>query len=166
MFELKPLDREAIPAALERVERYRLLNEPEAAESICRDILLVDSDNHEAHINFILSLTDQFTDGLSGRYDEAMNAVSELDSEYERAYYKGVVCERRAKAHQEKRSPSSGHLAYEWFAKAMDHFMIAEPLRTDGNDDAILRWNTCARIIDRYPHVQPADDLPAPLQLE
>ena len=35
MFELKPLSREAIPRALEKAERYRLLNEPAEAESIC-----------------------------------------------------------------------------------------------------------------------------------
>src|SRR6266496_5947017 len=32
---LKPISRAAIPRALERAERYRLLSEPEQAESIC-----------------------------------------------------------------------------------------------------------------------------------
>jgi hypothetical protein len=31
----------------------------------------------------------------------------------------------------------------------MHWFEKAEPLRPPGHDDAILRWNTCARIIER-----------------
>ena len=42
MFELKPLSRDAVPGALERATRYRLLNEPgEARVSVstcCRSI--------------------------------------------------------------------------------------------------------------------------------
>ena len=37
MPELKQLHKEAIPSALEKAERYRLLNEPGEAESICHD---------------------------------------------------------------------------------------------------------------------------------
>ena len=33
-FEPKPISREAVPAALDKAHRYRLLNEPSAAESI------------------------------------------------------------------------------------------------------------------------------------
>jgi hypothetical protein len=50
MYELKPLSREAIPAALEKAYRYRLLNEPLEAESICRDILEADPENQEATV--------------------------------------------------------------------------------------------------------------------
>ena len=46
MFELKPLSREAIPAALEKAMRYRLLNEPGAAESICHDVLRTDDQRY------------------------------------------------------------------------------------------------------------------------
>ena len=45
MSDLKALSREAIPAALEKAERYRLLNEPGEAESICLDILQADPEN-------------------------------------------------------------------------------------------------------------------------
>jgi hypothetical protein len=34
-FDLKPISIASIPRALEKAERYRLLNEPEQAESIC-----------------------------------------------------------------------------------------------------------------------------------
>ena len=37
-----------MPAALEKALRYRLLNEPVEAESICRDVLEVDPDNQAA----------------------------------------------------------------------------------------------------------------------
>jgi len=62
MFELKRLSPDAIPAALERVERYRLLNESRCAESIRRDVLAVDPGNTQAGIGLILSLTDQFSE--------------------------------------------------------------------------------------------------------
>ena len=45
MFEFKRITPEAVPAALSKAERYRLLNEPREAESICRDVLLVDPEN-------------------------------------------------------------------------------------------------------------------------
>ena len=43
--------------------------------------------------------------------------------------------------------PGTSHAAYEWFREAMLHFEEAEKLRPTRNEDAILRWNTCARII-------------------
>jgi len=48
MFELKRLSTAAIPAALVKAERYRLLNEPDEAQSICEDVLHADPDNFEA----------------------------------------------------------------------------------------------------------------------
>ena len=53
MFELKPLSTEAIPAALEKAERYRLLNEPGEAESICLDVLKADPENQQALITLV-----------------------------------------------------------------------------------------------------------------
>ena len=60
MAELKQLHKDAIPAALEKAERYRLLNEPGEAESICLDILAVDPDNQRAIITLLLAFTDRF----------------------------------------------------------------------------------------------------------
>ena len=60
MFELKPLSREAVPAALEKAMRYRLLNEPGEAESICHDVLHVDPGNQQAIVTLLLALTDRF----------------------------------------------------------------------------------------------------------
>ena len=33
---------------------------------------------------------------------------------------------------------------------AMEYFEKAEAIRPSGNDDSILRWNTCVRLIERY----------------
>ena len=61
MIELKKLPTESIPAALEMARRYRLLNEPDAAESICLDILVVDPRHQETLITLLLALTDKFS---------------------------------------------------------------------------------------------------------
>ena len=62
MFELKTLSPEGVPAALEKALRYRMLNEPEQAESICEDVLRLEPDNQEALVMLILALTDRFDD--------------------------------------------------------------------------------------------------------
>ena len=56
MFEPKPISRDAIPAALAKAERYRLLNEPGEAESICLDILQIEPANQEAIVTLLLHL--------------------------------------------------------------------------------------------------------------
>ena len=159
MFELKPLSEQAIPDALKKAERYRLLNEPRQAESICRDILNVDADNSEALATLILSLTDQFIGpgagpGTRRTMEEAWRLVAELPSEYERAYYAGIIAERRAKARLELGGPRTGFIVYEGLREAMALYEKAEALSPEGNDDAILRWNTCARIIMNHPDIE------------
>jgi hypothetical protein len=153
-FELKRLHREAVPRALEKAERYRLLNEPEQAESICRDILSVEPGNQQALVSLLLALTDQFERGLAVR--EARELVPRLGDPYERAYYEGLICEREARARLEHGGPGSGFAAYEWFYEAMRCYERAEAIRPAGNDDAMLRWNTCARALMRYPQLVPA----------
>lgn len=168
MFELKRLSREAIPAALAKVERYRLLNEPEQAESICLDILAVDPENQEAVIALLLSLTDQFASGsMPGCVSDAQQLLSRLRREYDRAYYAGLICERRARAVLTLRSPGSGFVAHHWFREAMSWYEKAEAIRRPGNDEAVLRWNTCARFLNRNPHLAPAPEERAePMMLE
>ena len=153
MYELKPLSRDAIPEALSKVERYRLLNEPAEAESICRDVLRADPGNQQALVMLVLTLTDQFHRGLSAK--EARELIPRLRNEYERAYYSGIICERWAKALYEHDRPGSAYTAYDFFREAMDWYDKAETLRPPGNDDAILRWNTCARLLMRDPRLQP-----------
>ena len=158
MFELKPLSHEAIPAALEKANRYRLLNEPSAAESIYLDILAVHPDNQEALKNIVLAMSDRFGKDYAVGDSNINDYLARIADEYERSYYTGIVYERRAKATLEK----GGLQAYELFTHAMQWFEKAEILRPPGNDDAILRWNECARITnqnDLRPHVVSANDL-------
>ena len=147
LFELKPLSREAIPAALEKAVHYRLLNEPAEAESICLDVLRVEPDNQRALIILLLAMTDRFAKGYAVGDTQIQEVLGRLHDEYERAYYSGIVCERRAKARLSQGSPGSGFAAYEWFRDAIRWYEKAEAVRPAGNDDAILRWNTCARMI-------------------
>ena len=143
MFELKPLHHEAVTAALEKANRYRLLNEPGAAESIYLDVLAIDPDNQEALINIVLAMSDRFGKDYAVGDARVTEYLMRIRGDYERTYYSGLMYERRAKATLAK----SGVGAYELFRQAMECFETAEAMRPVGNDDAILRWNGCARVI-------------------
>jgi tetratricopeptide (TPR) repeat protein len=156
MDRLKPLSRDAIQPALMKAERYRLLNEPAEAESICRDVLDVEPNHQQALVVLLLALTDQFGEHASGAAQEADEILRRLVDDYERAYYSGIVRERRAKALLNRGGPGTASSVYEWLREAMAYYERAEALRPAGNDDAILRWNTCARILMRNPHLEPA----------
>jgi hypothetical protein len=149
MPSLKLLSKEAIPAALEKAERYRLLNEPAEAESICLDILKADPANQSALITLLLALTDRFSKGYGVSDTQANQLLARITGEYERAYYAGILAERRAKAKLAQGHPGAGHYAYHELCEAMHHFEKAEKIRPSGNDDALLRWNTCARLMER-----------------
>jgi len=165
MFELKTLSKAAVPRALEKAERYRLLNEPVEAESICEDVLRVDPDNQKALVMLLLALTDQFA-RLGGNLRQAREVLPRLRDEYERTYYAGIISERRAKAHLDHGGPGSGFAAYDLFRQAMESFEKAQEIRPPGNDDAVLRWNACARILMRHPGLQPGPEERVELPLE
>ena len=143
MFELKPLHKEAIPAALDKAERYRLLNEPGAAESIYLDVLAIDADNQDALEGIVLAMSDRFGKDYAIGDARVTEYLTRIQGDYERNYYSGIVYERRGKAVLAR----DGVGAYELFRQAMDCFRTAESVRPSGNDDAILRWNGCVRII-------------------
>jgi hypothetical protein len=153
MRELKALSTDAIEAALAKAERYRLLNEPEEAESICLDVIAVEPDNQAAHVMLLLARTDQFGD-VPGSHHRAREVLASLQSDYDRAYYAGIIAERRAKAQVARGGTSVG--AYDWLMEAMRDYEIADGLRPAGNDDARLRWNACVRFLDRHPHLRSA----------
>jgi hypothetical protein len=166
MFELKTLSPEAVPRALAKAERYRLLNEPGEAVSICLDALEVDPGNQEAIAMLLLAITEQF-DADASRVNEAWNTVARLTDEYERIYYTGIIHERRAKAFLRHGVPRGGPRAYEWLREAMNCYEKAEGLRPPNNDDALLRWNACARLIMSDHHLVPMSEEPhEPLLLE
>jgi hypothetical protein len=149
MSELKTLHKDAIHAALEKAERYRLLNEPAEAESICLDILAVDPENQQAIVTLLLALTDRFEKGYGVSNTQAKELLARLKSAYDRTYYSGIVAERRAKVKLRQNTPDCRFQAYDLFRDAMSYFEKAEAIRPAGNDEAVLRWNTCARIIER-----------------
>jgi hypothetical protein len=156
-FTFKVLRPGAIPAALERAERYRLLNEPTQAESICLDILETEPENQAALILLLLSLTDQFDDVHS--VQRASVLLRRLTDEYHRAYYQGIIHERRARAQLHRSAPGGGYTAYYLLREAMQCYEAAENIRPSDNDEALLRWNTCARtIMSEQLHPSPVDD--------
>lgn len=147
--KLKSISKAGIPEAISKAELYRNLNEPGEAESICRDILAVEPDNQMALRLLGLAITDQFTGGASDRYAEAEGAFQSLRDAYERLYYTGIVHERRAKA--QLRAGRPPHTLLVLFEEAMNCFEHAERIRPQGNDDAILRWNRCVRLLQSRP---------------
>ncbi|MGH7468245.1 MAG: hypothetical protein ACRENP_09690 [Longimicrobiales bacterium] len=160
-FTLKALSPEGIPAALQKAERYRLLNEPWQAESICRDILTIDAAHEQALITLVLAITDQFPSAGTQRSAEARQVLAQLTSEYKRAYYSGIIWERRATAQPALHTAAAGHIAYDALRHAMSFYEQAERIRPAGNDEALLRWNTCARMISGHPHIRPLrEDVP------
>jgi len=152
---LKRISPSGVSAALQKAERYRLLNDSSAAESICRDILEIEPENQHALIVLLLSITDQFGDDLGDAVRRARDVLPRLRDEYKRLYYAGIICERRAKAQRRQSVPGAGAMAYESLQEAMAWYEKAEAIRPDGNDEAILRWNTCARLLASDDHLRP-----------
>jgi hypothetical protein len=147
MHKLKLLPDTAVPAALEKALRYRLLNEPLEAESICLDILHADPEYQEAIVTLLLARTDLFDEEYTAALERAKAVLPKLTSGYHRAYYEGVIHERWAKAQTARQVPS--HVVTGWYLHAMHCYERAEALASPDNPDAILRWNTCARLLDR-----------------
>jgi len=166
MFDLKTLSPEAVGRSLEKAERYRLLNEPEEAESICLDVLTAAPDNRQALVTLLLALTDQFPHAAADAIRRAQELIPRLDSEYDRAYYAGIICERRANARLAGQASGSQAVAYDLYRQAMRWYERAEELGPDGNEDALLRWNTCARQIMRHKLAPAVEDAREPILSE
>ena len=143
-FDLKTITPGGLEAAVARAEHYRLLNQPSLAQSICQDILAVDEGNQRVLVTLVLAMTDEFAAGKSSEI-RAREFANQLGVEYQRHYYNGIISERRARAMMAG-GPSAA-FAYDGFREAMEHFERAEEVRPEGNDDAVLRWNACARTI-------------------
>jgi tetratricopeptide (TPR) repeat protein len=144
-YRIKRISTAGIDEAIAKAELYRSLNEPEEAESICRDILAIEPQHQLALRLLGLTLTDQFTGGGSDRYRETEQIFQQLQDPYQRLYYTGILCERRAKAQLNAGHPPVSVLAL--FEQALQSFAEAEDIRPTGNDDAILRWNRCVRLL-------------------
>ncbi len=158
MYKLMTLSKASIPDALKKAERYRLLNEPYEAESICLDILEIEPDNQKALISLLLAHTDKFKETLYPAYDQAEEVLQRLGDAYCKHYYQGIINERRGKAHMINGGPGSGEMAYGWYVKAMAEYEIALQGCETKSEGAALRWNACARILNGNPHLKPTDE--------
>ena len=156
MPQLKLITRAGVPAALQKAERYRLLNDSAAAESICLDVLAVDAENQSAIVMLLLAITDQFATAGPDAPQRAQELVARIADPYKRAYYAGITCERRAKAQINRQIRGGADIAIEWYRQAMQQYERAEAIRPAGNDDAILRWNSCARMLAQHARGEPA----------
>jgi hypothetical protein len=154
-YELKSITEAGVPAALAKAERYRLLNDPSAAESICQDVLALDPENQEALVMLLLARTDQFPQTLGAGVALAREVLPKLKDPYRRAYYSGVIAERQGKALLRSAGPGSDALAYDALREAMERYEAALAIRPKGNDEPLLRWNTCARILNARPDLAP-----------
>jgi tetratricopeptide (TPR) repeat protein len=150
-YELKSISTAGITEAIAKAQHYRSLNEPEEAESICRDILAIEPQHQLALRLLGLSVTDQFTGVSSDRDREAEQSFQKLTDRYERLYYTGIAYERRAKA--QLRTGQPPYTVLPLFEQAMRSFEEAEKIRPAGNDDAILRWNRCVRLLQTTSYV-------------
>jgi hypothetical protein len=157
-FQLKQLKPQAVPKAIEKARHYRLLNEPWEAQSICRDVLAIDPANQDALVTLVLALTDQF-DRPGRPAEQARQLLPQLSGEYERSYYEGIICERHAKARWRVGVPP--HLVQQELRDAMQCYERAEGQSPPGQDDALLRWNTCVRMIEHLDELAPPPATPA-----
>ena len=157
MPDLKRISKEAIPRAVQKAERYRLLNQSWATESICLDILEVDPTNQPVLVMLLLAITDQFGAESRELARRAREVLGRITDPYQKAYYAGIIDERLGHAQLAQGIMHAEAMAYESLKDAMDSFEKAAQLRQAGNDDAILRWNTCLRTIQRLRLAEPAE---------
>lgn len=143
---LKPISKAGIPEAIAKAQLYRNLNEPEETESICRDILAVEPEHQLARRLLGLAMTDQFIGAASDRYIEVQSLFQGLRDPYEQLYYTGILYERRAKT--QLVVGYAPHTLRPLIEEAMRCFAEAEKMRPAGNDDSILRWNRCVRLLE------------------
>jgi len=154
MYELKRLPGNSVEQALIKADHYRELNQPEEAESICRDVLAVRA-NHDGALKLLgLALTDQMHTAWTRVFDEVLDIFGRLATEYERVYYAGIAHERYAKAQLEQ---GHAHNATVSFETALDLYARAEQIAPpEALADPILRWNRCVRMLTTHPDLREA----------
>ena len=78
---------------------------------------------------------------------QAEEVLERIQGAYEKTYYGGVIAERWGKALLRRGTHLEG--ASGWFQKAMAAFESADALSSAENDEALLHWNACARLMNR-----------------
>jgi hypothetical protein len=148
-YVLKRIHPSCVDAALQKADKYRELNQPGEAESICRDVLALEGDHQLALRILGLALTDQFGPSTASLFADARATFARLRDPYERAFYTGLAFERQAKAQLGGELPVRA--VRPLFDQALARYAEAEQLAPAGNDDAILRWNSCVRTLQATP---------------
>ena len=143
-WELKRLADKNLGAAIVLAAHYRNLNEPEQAESICRDVLAVAPENVDALRTLGLALTDRFPTCWMTLFDEACATFRKLPSDYERTYYLGIAWERYALA---QAAGGRSRNAINAFEDAMELFEKAQELAAKDDPLPILHYNRCVRAV-------------------
>ncbi len=154
---LKKLGARNLAAAIALAKHYRDLNEPEEAESICRDVLAVAPDDEDAWRTLGLALTDRFPRHWMALFEEASAAFRKLGSEYERVYYDGIVWERYGKAQV---MAGQAHNAIHAFEQALQRFEQAETLAAPDDPAPILHYNRCVRALTTDSELVRASRIP------
>ena len=146
MFALKALSHEGVASALAKAEHYRLLKRTGRSGEHLPRYSRHRARNQQALICLVLAQSDQIARD-SRSFHSALATVQKLQGSTSVPITAGIVWERRAKALDAERGRGTHHSVYEWVVKALDCFAQAERLRPAGNDDAVLRWNTCVRFL-------------------
>ena len=154
-YVIKRIHPSGVDAALQKADKYRELDQPAEAESICRDVLTLDAEHQLALRILGLAVTDQFAAGTGPRFAEAQRVFGRLRDPYERAFYGGLACERWAKVQLTAGMPVGA--VRPLFDQALARYAEAERLQPAGNDDAILRWNSCVRTLQTIPAAEEFD---------
>lgn len=156
-YELKRLADKNLGKAIELAKHYRALNEPDQAESICRDVLEVAPDNVDALRTLGLALTDRFSSQWMSLFEEACSTFKQLPTAYERAYYVGIAWERYAKAQLEV---GRAHNAIHAFEEAIELYEEAAKHATKDDPAPILHYNSCVRALTTHPELMRASLVP------
>ena len=117
-------------------------------------MLLAAPDNQVALTTLLLAVTDQFETEFAAALDEAKVVLQQIQGDYEQAYYEGIIDERWAKAQLAQGLPRES--AFGWLRKAMRCYEKAEQFSEPDDADALLRWNTCARFVDKADEAAPS----------
>lgn len=156
-YSLKRLDDRNLTAAITLAKHYRDLNQPEEAESICRDVLTVSPKNEDAWRTLGLALTDRFPSAWMTLFDEACAVFANLSVPYERVYYTAITWERYAKAQLES---GRAHNAIHAFEEALERFEEAAKLGAADDPAPILHYNRCVRALTTHPELVRASSVP------
>ena len=156
--DFKNLESADLDAALAAAQASWAELRAEETESICLDILELDP-NHRSTLDLLLRCRiELLKKGLPQSVARAQELIPQLDSDFDQAFYSGMIREAQARYLLEKRGRATSGVAYSWFRHAMDDFAAASNLDA-GRVEPKLHWNACLRTLENNPQcVPPPED--------